>query len=195
MPVRRHDKRPGGPKHSLRGWEVNGSTPAHDTSRDPLLFVHGVHVHKYGQKMVCSPSKRILSPSLSVLPYKHLLEDVQHHYWVVGLRWISACASLHRDIFYSIFKLNPRLLLQTCPYVLQHTDWLEFKLICLSASLVSVSPPSLAPPQPVAGINLIVFLILPLIHIQKHQMWQDVVDFHFIAIFQSLSASRRDGSS
>lgn len=49
--------------------------------------------------------------------------------------------------------------------------------------------------QPVAGINQIVCFVLPLIHIQKHRMWQDVVGFHFFAIFQTWSAPRRDGSS
>lgn len=43
VPVRRHDKRPGGPKHSLPGGEVNVLAPAQDTSSDPFLFVHGGH--------------------------------------------------------------------------------------------------------------------------------------------------------
>lgn len=78
---------------------------------------------------------------------------------------------------------------------MQHTSWLEFKLIFLSASLVSESSHADGSSRSLSGINQIVCFILPLIQIQKHRMWQDVVDFHFIAILQTWSASRQDGSS
>lgn len=90
MSVTWHGKRPGGPKHSLGGWEVSGLTLAHGTSRDPFLFVHSWHTHRYGHKWSGVPLESVLSPSgPAFMFYKGLLKDVRPQYWVMGIRWIS----------------------------------------------------------------------------------------------------------